>query len=357
MVEVLFWLNSITGLGPKRILELAPTCDTLKGLWNASLQQLVEEYKINPKLARSMINMRQKDLIKNKVSDHYKNGIELISYVDKKYPKVLKEIHDPPPILYAKGNLDLLDFAGSLSIGVVGTRKPTPYGVKMTKNIVKDLSYSDVMIVSGMAKGVDALAHKTTLDNDGRTIAVLGCGCNVVYPKINAYIYEEILSKGGLILSEFPMGTQPLRHHFPRRNRIISGLSVGIVVIEAGEKSGSLITARYAVDQGRSVMTVPGNVTNPMSRGSFRIIRDGGLPVGSAKDVLDELDIQMKSVNVSPNLVKTSLEKSLAMIEPATADQISALLGDDVYDIMMQLTLLEVKGRIKRMPGGLFVCA
>lgn len=357
MIEALYWLSTIEGIGPRKIVELAPTKGVLEMLWSSSLGQLQEVFGVSPKLARSMINMRQKDAIIEKVLEFKKRGIVLLSYLDENYPVALKEIHDPPPILYAIGDIDLLNRNNCTYVGVVGTRKPTPYGAKMTKDLVGGLVLNGVTIVSGMAKGVDAIAHRTTLDAEGRTIAVLGCGCDVIYPKSNAYIYEGIVSKGGLILSEFPPGTLPLRHHFPRRNRIISGLCSGIVVIEAGEKSGSLITVRYALDQGRLVMAVPGNVTNPLAKGSLKIIRDGGLPVGSALDVLEELNLQMKSSSMSPKLVKTSLEKSLAMIEPATADQISTLLGEDVYDIMMQLTLLEVKGRVRRMPGGLFVCA
>lgn len=356
MIEAMYWLSKVNGLGPRGIKKIVDSESDLALLWEASYQELISEWNIDYKTAREMINVRDKVKINDELSRMSERGVKLLSLYDVLYPDQLKEVYDPPAILYVKGDLDLLNMDKSKMIGVVGTRKPTPYGRKMTKQLVEDLISGDMVVVSGMAKGIDEIAHNTCLVFSGRTIAVLGSGCDVVYPKSNAYIYEGILSGGGLIVSEFPPGTQPLRHHFPRRNRIISGMSEAVLVVEAGVKSGSLITAKYAMEQGRTVMAVPGNVTSPLSRGTLKIIKEGATPVGTAKEILDELDLTINIGAVHEDLRTTSLEKSLALIEPATADQISSLLEMDVYDIMMQLTLLEVKGRVKRLPGGLYVC-
>ncbi len=357
MIEVLFWLSKVDGIGPLRIKHIINEVGDEEVLWNASFDRLSAYKSVTNKQARNLINSRNKSEIADEVKRIKCMGISMIGLNDPFYPQQLKEIHDPPPIIYTKGNKGLLNVDYKKLVGVVGTRKPTAYGCKLTKDISAALSNEEVVIVSGMALGVDEIAHQSCKENNYKTIAVLGCGCDVVYPKSNRHIYEGILQNEGLLLSEFPPHTQPLRHHFPRRNRIISGLSSGIVVVEASDRSGSLITAKFANEQGRHVMCVPGNVTNPMSKGSFKLIKEGAVPVASAKDIMDELEIEMKMTLVSEKNIHTTLEKSLAFIEPATADQISALLDTDVYDIMLQLTLLEVKGKVKRLPGGLFVCS
>ena len=356
MKEIYYWLNSVEGLGPLKIKKLIEKAGDSKYLWNASYHDLCGDLNLNPKVARTLINNRDKSRIVSEIEDIENKLIHVIGLEDCGYPAALREIHGPPPVLYAMGNIGLLGLEFDKTIGVVGTRKPTPYGRKMTESIVGDISDAGVTIVSGMAKGIDAIAHKTSLAKGGNTIAVLGCGCDIIYPKSNSFIYEEIKKNEGLIISEFKPGTKPLKHHFPRRNRIISGLSTGVLVVEAGEKSGSLITARYANEQGRIVMCLPGNVTNPLSKGSFKLLKEGATPISCAKDILFELNVQPIRGEMSNNLVSTTLEKSLAMIEPATADQISSLLNTDVYDIMLQLTLLEVKGRVKRLAGGLYIC-
>lgn len=357
MIEAVYWLSQIEGIGPRKIKELAPTQSHIRKLWVASLIAMQEDFNISAKLARLMINSRCKDKIEAELNMIREKGIHMLTYLDETYPDQLKSIYDPPPILYMLGNIDLLFQPWDHYVAVIGTRKPSPYGCKMTKKIAGDLAKNSVVIVSGLAKGIDGAAHQEALLAGGKTIAVLGCGCDTIYPKVHTKLYNDILNSGGLIVSELVPGTKPLKHHFPKRNRIISGLSTAVVVMEAGERSGSLITARKASDQGRLVMALPGNVTNPVAKGTLQAIREGAVPIGDVQDILNELNIQLKSSNLEGDLVKTTLEKSLAMVEPATADQISSLLDEDVYDIMMQLTLLEVKGRVKRLPGGLYVCA
>lgn len=357
MIEAVYWLSQVEGVGPRKIMELAPTLEHLMQLWAASLDDLQKIFSISPRLARLMINGRCKEKIESDLAKFRQKGVHMLTYLDSGYPSQLRSIYDPPPILYMLGEKKLLTHDFDRCIAMIGTRKPSPYGYKMTKQFTRDLVKNDMTIISGMAKGIDGTAHQEALHAGGKTVAVVGCGCDVIYPKSHTQLYKDILRSGGLIVSELPPGTQPLKHHFPKRNRIISGLSTAVVVMEAGERSGSLITARKASDQGRLVMALPGNVTNPVARGTLKAIREGAVPIGKAEDILSELSLELRSSNITKRLVKTTLEKSLAMVEPATADQISSLLDEDVYDIMMQLTLLEVKGRVKRLPGGLYVCA
>jgi len=218
-----------------------------------------------------------------------RENIDLITIQDKNYPKLLKEIYAPPALLYIKGNLEPND---KISIGIVGTRNPSSYGNQITPLITKDLSNFGLTIISGLAKGIDTLAHQATLNANGRTIAVLGTGIDKksIYPAINIQLAEEITHKGALI-SEFPIGTQPAAQNFPQRNRIISGLSLGVLVIEASEKSGSLITARNALEQNRDVFAIPGNVFSINSLGPNKLIKMGAKLVSQANDIIEELNL------------------------------------------------------------------
>lgn len=361
MNKILYWLTQVEGMGPKRIKDLVDQTTDPEQLWDATYDELRKQFGLSEKFARTLINRRDKTKINNFVAMCAQKDIHLIDLFHENYPSRLKEIYDAPVLLYAKGDLKLLELINNEKkercIGVVGTRKPTPYGAKMTKTIVRNLAESGLVIVSGLAAGVDTIAHETALGSGGATIAVLGCGCDVVYPKKNRALYDAMVSSGGLILSEYKPGTSPLRHHFPMRNRIISGLTSAVAVMEASVKSGSLITAQSAVDQGRTVLALPGNVTNPMSRGTIKLIQQGAMPIATHSDVLREMGLPLQQEQSKPpGKGRSELEKALIQIEPATADQISALLGVEVCDIMMQLTLLELKGKIKREPGGLFVC-
>ncbi len=366
MKKTIFWLTQVDGLGPKGIRDILETCRsesaccTPSGLWNASYEKLVRDYGLSEKLSRAMINKRDKGAIEDQINIYESKGISVIDIDSACYPKLLKEIYDAPVLLYAVGDLELLkaleDRYKGKAVGVVGTRKPTPYGREMTGRIIEDLALQDIVIVSGLALGIDSIAHEHTIKVCGKTIAVLGSGCDVIYPARNRKLYNDIIDSGGLIISEYEPGAQPLRHHFPRRNRIISGLSDAVLVMEASVKSGSLITAHAAIDQGRCVLALPGNVTNPMTRGTLKLIKEGAVPIATASDVLEELGLSLGQASDQAGSSKSDLEKALVRIEPATADQISALLGKEVYDIMLQLTILEMSGKVKRLPGGLFVC-
>lgn len=281
-----------------------------------------------------------------------------ISKADKNYPQLLSQITDPPKQLYCRGNVDLLN---SECVGIVGTRKLTPYGKEAGQYITRGLTTVGFTIVSGLAIGIDSVAHKTTLDTGGKTIAVLGSGINndSIYPQLNLKLATDILSNDGLIISEYPEATPGLKHHFPARNRIISGLSRGVVVIEADKESGSLITAKCALDQNRDVFAVPGNIFSSKSAGSNNLIQSGAKLIMSAQDVIEEYGHNLNIFLEQPGApsTKNSLQKNiLAILEhkgESSADEIiSYLPTKNTSDILSSLSMLEISGLISNSSSG-----
>jgi DNA processing protein len=282
----LYWLalRLVPGLGTRRSGSLLERFRTPQAIFRASASEL-EAAGLSGALARSVSSgcsfedaATQQQLMKEA-------GAQLVPLGDPRYPEQLRRIYDPPPVLFARGRADLL---GSLCIGVVGTRHPTPYGLAAAERLSGDLARAGLTITSGMARGIDTAAHKACLAAGGLTIAVLGCGVDVVYPSENRKLASEIAAKG-LIISEFPMGATAFPQNFPIRNRIISGLSCGLLVVEGAQYSGSSITARLAMDQGREVFAVPGNITSKMSWGPNLLIKQGAKLVQDWNDVVVEL--------------------------------------------------------------------
>ena len=282
---------------------------------------------------------------------------------DERYPELLKTIYDPPPLLYVKGDAKVLSRE---QVGVVGSRKPTLTGLNSAHDMALNLASAGLIITSGMARGVDGAAHQGALDANGQTIAVLACGVDIVYPVRHKTLAERIQNQGALV-SEFPLGTQPKSGHFPRRNRIISGLSSGILVVEAAVASGSLVTAKCALEQGREVMAMPGSVNNPAARGCHALIREGACLVENAGQVLEELNGVMA---MSPRLCSKSLMNRkrlpscpdqqiifhLLTYEPCHHDELimqTGLNSQKVNEILLQL---ELDGLIKLVPGGVVKC-
>ncbi|HDD45165.1 MAG TPA: DNA-protecting protein DprA [Candidatus Desulfofervidus auxilii] len=275
-------------------------------------------------------------------------GLEIITYNDDKYPKLLKEIFDPPLILYIKGNKDLLN---TTCIAIVGTRRASFYGIKMATKLAIGLAESGITVVSGLARGIDAAAHKGALQAKGKTIAVLGCGLDVIYPKENEKLFNEIAEKGALI-SEFLPGTPPLAHNFPIRNRIISGLSLGVVVVEAALKSGSLITANLALEQGKEVFAVPGPI-DESRKGTHNLLKQGAKLVEDVSDILEEFHFYSKTVTLNLDPLQ---EKILSLLDtPKTLEEIAIILNENITNLSATLTLLEVQGLIKQLPGKQYI--
>ncbi len=285
-------------------------------------------------------------------------GAEILTDFDDDYPEALKSIDDRPMILYVRGSLKKED---AVAIGIVGSRKATSYGKWACEKISGDLAGLGVTIVSGMASGIDTYAHRAALDSEGRTIAVLGCGVDVVYPQKNKTLYEEI-SSNGAVISEFPLGTQPLPYHFPMRNRIISGLSLGIAVIEAQEKSGSLITASYAASQGKEVFAVPGNINSLYSSGTNLLIKDGAKPLLTTEDIIEEIPVLRSNSRKMSNKghekipLSETEKKVLGVLQegPLHSDIIALRTGLDISTVLGTLMILEMKETIKELSSRTF---
>lgn len=282
--------------------------------------------------------------------------IEEIKLNSRSYPKLLAQIHNPPKQLYCRGNIELLN---SFCIGVVGTRKLTAYGKEATERIVSELAGHDITIASGLAMGIDAVAHQTALDNNLSTIAVLGSGIddNCIYPRINFDLAKEILTNNGLIVSEYKPGFQANEKTFPQRNRIISGLSKGVLVVEAPKKSGALITTTFATEQNRDVFAVPGNIFSVNSAGPNMLIQKGAKPVFSAQDIIGsyyqnmELDLESKNKISTKDPIEKQILDILDEKGELSGDQIISLTNTETSQVIAALSMLEIRGRIKQKSG------
>lgn len=294
-----------------------------------------------------------------------REGCRFLVRGDPGYPSLLEEIHDPPLVLYARGHLEALE---APCLAVVGTRRPTIYGLQMAQGLACDLGGRGISVVSGLARGIDSAAHRGCLEGDGRTIAVLGCGIDIVYPRENKQLTQKILEKG-LLLSEFPPGTSPSPQNFPIRNRIISGLAYGTLIVEASEYSGSLITARLALEQNREVFALPGNLTSSQSFGPNFLIKQGAKLVQSWRDIVEELPADLRQqIFISedakppraPELELISEEESrllglLRADETTQFDKIYKNSGLDISRLSDLLLNLEMSGWIRQLPGNLYI--
>lgn len=283
------WFANIKGLGSAQKKKLLEIYTSPKKIYNASKVSLESTKILRKGVLEEIEKSKDISLIKRYEEYMVKHNIAIVNINDKTYPALLKEIHDPPITIFAKGNVDLLK---EFSIAVVGCRDATNYGLLMSKKLSYDLASKNIVIVSGLAKGIDASAHVGALMAKGKTIAVLGCGVDIPYPAQNLELYKEIL-KENLIISEYLVGTKPEAGNFPARNRIISGLSHGVVVVEAREKSGSIITVDFALEQGRNVYAVPGNINSQNSFGTNELIKQGAKLITNSQDILEDIDFRI----------------------------------------------------------------
>jgi DNA processing protein len=313
---------------------------------------------IDRTITEEFIEFRKKLDLDKILDDLNKENVNFLFYSDNNYPKLLLEIHDPPPVLYYKG--EILS-NNQLSLGVVGARKNTFYGEKITKNLVEGLVENNFIIVSGMALGIDSLAHKTALNNNGRTFAVLASGLDrkMIYPSSNLRLFDDIIENNGIIFSEFPLNTQSFKFNFPRRNRIISGLSNGVLLIEAGEKSGSLITAYCALEQNREVFAVPGNIDSNFSQGTNNLIKKGAKLVSNIDDILDSFGFENKNEKQKNNVKKIHFENqeeekiwSFVKNGQININELKNLTKIDISIINATLIIMEIKGYVKNLGGG-----
>lgn len=352
--ERVYWVafSNFEGIGPQRLKLLIEYFGSAQKAWKASYLEL-EKIGLPEKLVREFCTFREKFLPHEYFNTLKEKGITVLTLQDANYPQLLKQITSAPPVLYFKGEIKKED---NLALAVVGTRKITVYGRAVTELLVSQLVASGLTIVSGMARGVDSAAHQTALSAKGRTIAVLGSGINVIYPPENKGLYEQII-KNGAVVSEFPVGYPALPQNFPARNRIISGLSLGVLVTEAAQDSGSLITAADAAEQGREVFAVPGPITSPMSAGTAQLIQNGAKLVHTVKDILEELNLEQKTQQLAAReIVPESLEeeKILELLKagPHHIDEIIKQTKLETATVGSLLGIMEIKGKVKNLGGG-----
>jgi DNA processing protein len=356
-VGLLNLLNT-PGLGPQRVRALVSYFKNPDSVFKLSKSDLCRVEGIDIKLAEAIHSYQNFDYGLREMERAERLDVHIVTFWDPEFPVLLKKIYDPPVLLYVKGQpLESKEDC----VAVVGTRSVTPYGRRVTTEIVSELVASGVVIVSGMARGVDSLAHKKALECGGRTIAVLGNGIDVTYPRENATLARDICQQGTLI-SEFPIGTKPDAVNFPQRNRIISGLSHGTVVVEAGTHSGAILTALNALDQNRDVFAVPGRVTDKMSIGCNRLIRNGAEPVQSGEDILKSVQNRFftpihprqQHIELEFSQQEKILLDSLSE-QPRHIDEIVHATNLDVTEALALLLTLELKGAVMQLTGKQFV--
>lgn len=372
--EQLAWLALVMteGLGPRRIWRAVDACGSAEAVLAQPLTQL-EALKLPSAAAQSISSGHSREEAEKEWTRIQEGGGALVTPADPVYPERLREIFDPPAVLWIRGDATLLSRPG---IAVVGTRHPTPYGTGMAEVLSRDLAARGLVILSGMARGVDTAAHRGALAARGKTVAVWGTGIDVIYPKENKRLAEQILESEGAIISEYPMGTFPAPQNFPIRNRILSGMSVGVLVIEAGENSGTRITARCALEQNREVFAVPGNVTSRNSWGPNTLIKQGAKLVATWEDVWEELPSEVRLTVEEASGVATFQDPAASLFQkpnlPEDQDRVFSELSADQAiqldelverldgklssaEIFTALFELELAGHVRAMPGKHYV--
>lgn len=358
---IIAWLDSEQSIGTKTIEKLMFHFGTAEAIWDHMKDEknnvkFLKDDVIN-NLIKKQHNFEEKFL--EKID---KARVKITTVLDDDYPKKLRDIINPPSILYCKGDTSCLN---DLSIGIVGSRKATAYGKQCADKFARELSSCGITTISGLANGIDSIVHRSTILVEGKTIGVLGCGINIIYPLKNRELYDMIESSGGAIITEYPFDMAPLAGNFPCRNRIISGLSSGLLVVEAQDKSGTLITASHAADQGRDVFAIPGNINSVFSIGTNKLIRDGAKLVLSVEDIIEELPefniLKYKGSSKKINYdILNEIEKDIVDIlkeGEKTFDDISNLKKYSVAEILSCLSILEMKSIVTQAAGKKFMLA
>jgi DNA processing protein len=359
----LFLLLSIEGIGLGKIRNLLAKFKSTKNILASDYHSLMNVEGISTNLSKRIRKASQERDNSEKFTEKElkkleKLGGKLITIWDQEYPAILKKIYDPPILFYLLGEITESD---QYSIAIVGTRQPTNYGKVQAEKISMDLSKQGITIISGMARGIDSISHNAAIKSGGRTIAVIGSGLDVIYPAENRKLFEKI-TENGAVVSEFMLGTKPDAQNFPRRNRIISGLSLGVIVIETGATGGAMQTAAFALDQNREVFALPGNVGVRQSEGTNLLIQKGEAKlITSADDVINELELKLKPVlgkNIPKQQVDLTLfeEKIINVLkaEPLQIDKIASLANMTTSECLVNLLSLEFKGMVKQLPGKMF---
>jgi DNA processing protein len=349
--EIKYWVgfSLIPRIGRVKLSQLESHFGNLEKAWRATPSEL-KHAGLDRGAVNAVTYWQSKISLDEEMEKLECYGIKVLTFHDKDYPSRLKEIYDYPPLLYIRGSILPQD---EWCLAVVGTRRATVYGRQVAEEIVTDLARSQITIVSGLAKGIDSIAHRSALEAGGRSLAVFGCGLDVVYPAENATLARDIIQQGAII-SEYPLGTRPRADNFPRRNRIMSGLSLGVLVVEADETSGAMITARLALEQNREVFAVPGSILSPASNGTNHLIQEGAKLVRNYTDILEELNLtavaqQMELKEVIPASDTEALLLKQLSAEPTHIDEVCHGTGLPVSTVSSTLSMMELKGLVKQV--------
>ena len=354
-----YWVgfNIVRGIGPTRLRALLDYFGDVEQAWHAPDEEL-RRAGLDRRSRENLLAVRARRDLDRELEKIAAVGARVLTWKCPDYPRLLREIADPPPVLYVKGTIAEED---AWAVAVVGTRRASPYGREVTRRLTGTLARSGITIVSGMARGIDAEAHWAALKAGGRTIAVLGCGIDQVYPPEHRKLAQEIASHGALV-SDYPLGTPPEGSNFPPRNRIISGLSLGVLVAEAGVRSGALITADFAAEQGRDVFAVPGSILARGCAGTNALIRDGAKIVLGPEDILEELNLTMVAEQAEARQVLPADETEAALLahmstEPTHVDELGRRVGLPIAQVTSTLAMMELKGLVRQVGGMNYVVA
>jgi DNA processing protein len=349
--EKAYWiaLNKVSGIGAVRMAALLAHCGSAEAAWRASILDL-KAAGLDRRSLENLLQARREMDVEAEWERVHKAGIQVLTLLDEEYPTNLRQIDAPPPVLYVRGALQPND---SWAVAIVGTRRASVYGREVALSLSRDLAANGITVVSGLALGVDTVAHKCAVENDGRTIAVLGSSVDQIYPPENRGLAQKITEQGAII-SEYPLGTRPDASNFPPRNRIISGLSRGVVIVEAGERSGALITAKFAAEQGRDVFAVPGSILHPGSAGCNTLIQQGAIPLLSVNDIFNHLNLEQARNQQAARAAIPADPQEAALLrhlnqEPLHLDDLVRQSTLPAPQVAGLLAMMELKGLVRQV--------
>lgn len=359
--DLKYWLglNKIQGMGTVKIKRLYNYFDSMQTAWQAGFDDF-KKAGIDDKTIENIIDQRKNINLDFEIEKLIANDIKVVTIADKNYPRLLKEIYNPPSLLYYKGKL--FETGDNFALAIVGTRKFSTYGKQVTETLVAELINQGVVTVSGLALGIDSMVHNITIQNNGRTISVLGSGLDQqnIYPSSNRDLAEKILATNGLLISEYPPGTAPLQGYFPQRNRIIAGLTIATLVIEAPTSSGALITAKHAVEFNRDVLAIPGNIYNANSQGTNNLIKLGAKLITNIEDVLETLNIKeikefIANKKINPDSKEEEILINILSNEPLHINELIKISKLDTATVSSTMVLMEMKGKIKNLGNNMYI--
>jgi DNA processing protein len=359
MSDLRYWVgfNRVRGIGPLRLRALLDAYGSIERAWHASAEQL-SGAGLDSRSVKNLVQARSDLDLGREMERIDAVGAHVLTWESPDYPRLLLQTHAPPPVLYVKGVLREED---AWAVAVVGTRRASTYGREVTRRLAGALARNGITVVSGLARGIDGVAHRAALEARGRTIAVFGCGIGRVYPAEHRKLATQIAANGALV-SDYPLGTRPEGRNFPPRNRIISGLSLGVLVTNAGKSSGALITAEFAAEQGRDVFAVPGSILTQGSVGTNRLIQDGAKLVTGVEDILEELNLTMVAEQTKARQVLPEDETEAALLnylsaDPTHVDELQQRVDLPISQVTSTLALMELKGMVRQVGGMKYIVA